>query len=247
VGSNLDAYYVLLGLTAKRAYFSADWVIEDPAHLGFVYAFVDHNDPTHWLVQTIPALQVRMPAPHAHYGGRLACSFNGNAYTSTRADWRFLHDGTGVDVFFVGTPTATSPGASAMLATQNNGTTPGFSLLGTTNGSTWGLNVFKTGGTAYASGDRTGVVLGNPTYFNVTVLSGVSNVVLRQKSTISITGTLASPDSAINPAAFTLGRLPGGGTAVFVGTFRSLFLTPVLTSERGVAQECIRQDTGIFP
>jgi hypothetical protein len=104
----VDAMFAgLLQLAAGRPVFTADYYILDPVS-GKVLAFVDWNDPTHLLIQTNSAFQVRPPQPHADFKGRLAVTFNAaEYYVSNRAAsaWYYLHDGSDVHFTILGSPT----------------------------------------------------------------------------------------------------------------------------------------------
>lgn len=98
-----------IALARGRYRFTADNVVEDPSHAGFVLRIIDHNNPARWLEQTDPTKQVAMPAAHADFGGRKCLTFTGSqAYQSNEANtaWAFTADGISCQSVRVFTPLA---------------------------------------------------------------------------------------------------------------------------------------------
>jgi hypothetical protein len=103
-GSSVTLFDQVLALSAGRPLFTSDNYAEVG---GKVVAFIDHNSPARTLAQPAAGKQVLVPAPHADFAGAVCGTFvpaNENAYECTTPGVvDFMHDGTGGEVFLVGT------------------------------------------------------------------------------------------------------------------------------------------------
>lgn len=189
----------------------------------------------------------------ANYGGKPSFPFTGTQQMDSNqasAYWKALHDGTGATLVMVYTPTNPDSNDRYLLTTSDANTTlVGFTFLGrgpAANFYGWYINN-ASGGFAANPDPAMGLTAGTPLYADFQVASGANQAVLRAKGTTSYTGTLSAPSSANPHRTLRIGSNNLGNFGHF--TFRALYYWQrVLTaSERALAQEFIRYDTGIAP
>ncbi len=209
LGNTQTPFETVKELAATRPVFTADYYVLDPLS-GKVYAFVDHNDPTHWLVQADSNKQVAAPLPHADFGGRLCVTFTGaEYYVSNRgitAAHDFLQNGP---CDFAMVATFTSINATRICWENTDGTNGGSQLFVTSSG-TLRHNVFRTGSTAFV---ETALALNTPHYAHGWLNAGETpNRSIQRNSSPSVTAALGGTGRA------------GTGPLTFGGRAASLFL-----------------------
>jgi hypothetical protein len=217
---------------------------------GKVTAFLDKSQPGHSLSQSNSTFQVATPAADAGFGGQLVATFVASStthYTSSlaAATWKFLHDGTGCEVFFVGAPTSNS---GYFLSTFSAGVNPGVSLIESGNLTSLRLVVLNDSGGFTVNADGAipwaGNVNGNPTYYNFSYQEALSPeyaLRVRNGATYSMTGSSATAPGANNPVVtLQLGRR-GNGANPMNGRWADLLVfNRVLSSaERAMVQSYI--------
>ncbi len=244
-GTGSALFGVVLASAAGRPVFDCYNVVEDPSHLGYVLRFVDRNDPSHWLEQTNPSLQVQLPQPHADFGGRLCVTFTGaERYVSNRsaAYWAFWHNGVPVSSFALATVTGVGSGAR-IASTRTNGigntiaiNTPTTHLMYVFNGTTGilapgvsaPLDVPRLWSFRYTEGAP------NPeSYWKLTGFSA-------QTADSSGAPTASAPEGPLTLGANVNGTLP------FIGRFAFLFFGPdVGTSGAALIHSYVERDYGV--
>lgn len=152
----LSLFEQVLALSAGRPVFTADKYTVDGIS-GRVRSWIDWNDPTHVLDQSIAAQQVPVPAAHADFAGALCATYTGGqAYQSNRAvaAWTFTADGVSNEQWDVFEPVGqASPGAVCATAF--------------TGGQAGSLTTFEPGGLTHLlgsgpSGSAGLLILANP-------------------------------------------------------------------------------------
>lgn len=250
----------VLRLTGGRPFFIADRYTVDGG-TGNVGSFVDLNDSTHTLAQAVGAAQVAVPAAHADFGGRLCGTFAGASYyVSSRAasTWNYLHNGTGMEVVCVFTPTGVGAVVTNVIwGTVNGGSVAtqsgaGFSWYPNTGNALHGW--FIANGTAtqpiFQITGANQFAVNTPTYSDISYIeAGAPNEFIgRCKSTALSSLNTASAPSAVDPQ-HTL-YLGGNSAGAELGNFRWRMLAffPQLTADqRALVQQYIRADSGIAP
>ena len=194
-----DALFAgLLQLAAGKPVFTADYYIIDPTS-GKVLAFVDWNDPTHLLIQTTTALQVRPPAPSDRFNGRLAItnSLAAVQYTSNRAAsaFRYLHDGTGCTVLHVFARSGSTSGFQALSATaRNNAAVQGHNFY--FNGGVTPAHLTRNGATTVFSGSSAAAGTGG-TYATMDYQTSVECAAYTKSARTGL--TVVNPPAATDP------------------------------------------------
>jgi len=216
----------VLFLSAGRPVFTADYYILDPSS-GKVLAFVDWNDPTHLLLQTNPARQVRPPQPNPSFKDRLCADFTGSQYyVSNRqpSDWAFLHAGNG-SVFGVLTTTSLSVN-QRWLSTRNSTGNPGFSSHVTTGGNLQ-MTILSNGGLQVLDVSSP-ISLNVPAQWSMSYTEGASTE-LYYKTTLSVENSAMStnpPDSSAPPVTLWFGAQAPSVILPFFGRTPGFFFTP---------------------
>lgn len=175
-------------------------------------------DSSHALTQANPARQVAAVGLSASMNNRETASFvraTGNYYDSTIADWRFLHDGTGGEVWITVLPSADTnlqalygtraPAGVGITSARNSGGSQGQVMY-----------VLKTGGVFNVASIVPGAAPNNVAKYvdQKLKLSDTPNYVQRASTTVIDSGSITnSPmDSGINAAPLRLGS-DGGNHA----------------------------------
>lgn len=235
----VDAMFLhLLRLAAGKPVFTADYYILDPVS-GKVLAFVDWNDPTHLLIQSTAALQVRVPETHTDFAGRRCAAFNTlEYYVSNRAAsaWYYLHDGADVHCTLVGTPTAST--TSSWVATRIAGF--GLNWQWVAPGLRWRINA----GTLNL---QSSMPVGVPTYATAQITSaGASLDEAFVRGVSAATATTAALGLA-GDAPLSLGAGPAGAAPAPL-RWSMLYFAPWLPSAGlSALREYIRVAYGIAP
>lgn len=202
-----SAYVASLFAAGDARFEASSYTIDEVT--GKTSAFVDLNDGTHTLAQSTDALQVVVPTAATSLNGQLAASFaGGQRYVSSRAAsaWKFLHDGTGCDVWGVFTNSVNGREWAATvtgLSTTEVGVQ--FYVAPTT------VDYYASNGTGYIiSRTVSRVANGTGLYVRSSYDAAATPQVVQQSGGNSSTGSTSGSPSAADP----LGTLTlGAGTA----------------------------------
>jgi hypothetical protein len=128
--SSLDKSVIQL---SPRNWFRADYYAESA---GKIAAFLDKMQPSHALSQASVTNQTPTSTITSSFNDKPVATFTaGQFYDSSwpASNWRFFQDGTGVEIFFVYTPTVSTPNSiycgtrAGNVAAENGGILISFS------------------------------------------------------------------------------------------------------------------------
>lgn len=230
--------------TSGSVWLDADSVTTSGANLSTV---VDRMDAAHSL--SVGAGTLAAPAAHADYGGKACLSFTGTQHiVSNRAAsaWNFLHNGTGVTLIHVLTPT--SAGTCLISATRTN-TAVGHHAYWSSARTFWSITDAATTQIVNLNVDAQ-FVSGTPTVYCGTWQDGVSpEATLRTKSVTVQTGSSSGPPTPNNAdGTLTIGAQVSGITKASM-RWRATYILPyvVTAAQYTWMLNYIKADTGIQP
>jgi hypothetical protein len=238
----------ILIMALNRPVFVADYYAVDGI-TGKVSAWIDYNDVTHQLAQTLNARQVAVPAAHADFGGKLCATFDGATaarwYQSNRTavSWNYLVNGPSRAY---STLTVTAAGAAQLIwETDNTGSGGATNELSATNVVRWAL--FRSGGSAF---------LGVSTAFTTNVAGSVVVAVsaydprryMKKNGIAAETGALLN-NNINTSSSLSFGARSSNDSLPLKARVRHLLIvTPDLGAQEDAAvYSYIQQDTGIAP
>ncbi len=208
-------------------------------------SWVDKNDPTHLLTATAGTPTV---SADVAFGGLVSVTYNGTPYAvSTRpaSAWRFIHDGTGCDVFTVAVNTFAG-GNSPMWSTRPGA---GFAEIGVLQ--QWGFDGTRAiprllGGNAAGSifdyQTNGSLPLNTATYSEYAYSEAASpKLTWRAKTSLLDSGSpTGAPATGNSVGTFTLAAL-SDGSARATCRYRALFAFKRVLSaaERAIVQAYI--------
>ncbi len=223
---------------------------------GKVASFVDRNDATHSLVQATSGNQVAIPTSNASFNNAPTASFvlsSVNYYVSNRAltAWRFLHNGAGCTVVWVGAKKA-AVGNQALYGSINQsvsgGNGPGVEVYTFDTSSNVRSYTGTNGGAVFNGLVTGGLALSTPTYLVTTY--GSPNFAVYAKSTSAASGTQSISPVATNPSSvLTLGAASSVGQLPSTQDWRALYVfARVLNSTQlATVGAYIQLQTSIIP
>ena len=239
----------ILALAAGRPVFTADRFTLDLV-TGRVRAFVDHNDPTHQLVQTTATAQVPIPMPHADFGGALCAAFSAtsfNEYTSNKpavADW--MHDGTGGEFLMPLTPLTTT-GIGTPVGTRNL-SGRGFSFVYFATPPARADFYVLNAANAFVIQLQSPVsrfIANAPTYANAQfALADAPDATLRERGVVQASGNVLIPAEA-GPSSATL-RIGNDSGNWMSMRWPALWMGPAMTpAQRATVEQWVAQAYGV--
>lgn len=192
-----------------------------------------------------------LAAPVAGTSGAQKLVFGGTQWLDSSlaaSAWKFLHDGTGCEVFHVCAPASIGAGTRVSLSTQ--ATLAVGSIGATLTQSTAARRMYVANGAAASVDSSGGTLTANvATYHNVylgTAQPLVYNNFVAEASVGSGNAAAATPSSS-NPAnTLRLGALGGGGSAATEDWYETIIFPRVLHEyERQIVREYIGARYGI--
>lgn len=224
---------------------------------GKTASFIDANDPTHSLLQSVALGQVAIPAAHADFAGKLCATTTGvETYQSNRstAFWDRVARGADVETFRVFTPLA-GAGTRVLDITTGTGTSPGHqfywdpaaNVTASLNRSGGGSQDVMTPQTIGATG------VDVPTYASLRFRNpgDANQFECRRKSALSASGAYANPPSILGVSGLPLTLFANAYPVAALGavcrwSWWGMF--PALSSsQRAIVQLWIQSEFGIAP
>ncbi len=244
----------LIAISGGRPIFSADRYIESAVRPGYVESFVDWNDPTHLLTQTLTASQIPIPTTTPGVlGGQPYVTFSNltQSYVSNRASGTFsyMHNGSGSFQWTIFDEIAVSGFNNLGLATcdlTSAGNGAGQSLF---HQNPNGFRVVVSNSSSYiANPTASGMLVTGSSYLTFQYQENASpEYQLKQRGTVIGSGsTTGAPSPGVPKTSLTLGVTTGINSNTW--RWRATGLAPWLNQAQELTvRNYIQNSAGITP
>lgn len=190
-------------------------------------------------------------AADADYAGKPSLALTGTQYLESNQPpsfWPSMGDGAGGTLMF-GHKITAADGLDRYTITTSDAAVAlsGFAMLARGPAGNTGIYIGNaTGGFGYFADPLTGPVV-TPSYFDLSVIAGANGIVIRRKSAIVATGTLATPSAAAPTRTLRIGANSAGASGQLTVRFLYHWRRVLTVAERAVAQAYILADSGMSP